>query len=85
MANTKSAKKRDRQQESRRIRNRLIVGRMRTALKEARASIASDTPSKDIVLFAVHTIDRAVSKGVLKRKTGSRLISRLTRNRKKTT
>ncbi|ACY14844.1 30S ribosomal protein S20 [Haliangium ochraceum] len=78
MANSKQAEKRDRQRESRRLRNRLTIGNMRTALKRARAAVDAKAPEADkLVKSAVSAIDRAVGKGVLKRNTGSRYISRL--------
>ena len=80
MANSKQAEKRNRQRETRRLRNRLIVGRMRTALKNARAAVDSgEGNASELVKGAVAMVDRAVTKGALKRKTASRLISRLSR------
>ena len=78
MANNKSAIKRIRQIEKRRIRNRLVVGSMRTALKKART--AMDTKAEDTVALvraASSAVDKAVSKGAIKRATGSRYIARL--------
>lgn len=78
MANNKSAIKRIRQIEKRRLRNRLVVGSMRTALKKARTAVdakADDVAS--LIRAANSAIDKAVSKGVIKRATGSRYIARL--------
>lgn len=78
MANNKSAIKRIRQMEKRRLRNRIVVGTMRTAIKKARAAVdtgAQEAP--ELVRSAVSAIDKAVSKGSIKRETGSRYISRL--------
>ncbi len=78
MPNHKSAEKRDRQREKRRLRNRLIVSRMRTAVRKARAAIDEGKPEAgDLVKQAVSFIDKAVTKGSLKRNTASRYISRL--------
>lgn len=82
MPNHKSAEKRDRQREKRRIRNRLTLGAMRSAIKNARTAIDSATPEAPaLVKQAVGLIDRAVSKGTLKRRTASRYISRLSRRK----
>lgn len=80
MASHKSAEKRNRQTPKRTLRNRLALGAMRTALKKAR--VALDGKSADagaLVKQAVRAIDKAVTKGVLQKRTASRLISRLTR------
>lgn len=80
MANSKSAEKRNRQREARRIRNRWTVGTMRSAVKKAREAIDTGAPEAgNLVRAAVSTIDKAVTKGALKRQTASRYISRLTR------
>ena len=86
MPNHKSAEKRDRQREKRRLANRYIVGRMRTAIGKARAAIETNAENKGKLLAeAVSYIDKAVSKGALKRNTGSRYISRLVRSASKNT
>lgn len=78
MPNHKSAEKRDRQRSKRRLANRFVIGRMRTAIQKARDAIATGAENRDkLVAQAVSYIDKAVSKGSLKRNTGSRYISRL--------
>ena len=80
MANNKSAIKRIRQVEKRHLRNRQVLGAMRTALKKARQALdAGESNASNLVTAAVSSVDKAVGKGVLKRNTGSRLISRLAR------
>ena len=82
MANYPSAIKRNRQAPKRRARNRLLVGPMRAALRAARAAIGGKSKKAEkTALFkrAVQAVDKAVSKGVMKRTTASRTISRLTR------
>lgn len=80
MPNHKSAEKRTRQIEKRRLANRAIVGRMRTAIKKARQALEDKIPeAQALVKEAVSFIDKAVTKGVVRRNTGSRYISRLTR------
>jgi small subunit ribosomal protein S20 len=79
VANIKSAEKRIRQAEKRRLRNRVIIGSMRTAIRKARAAIDGNAKeAQELIRQAVSSVDRAVSKGALKRQTGSRYISRLT-------
>jgi small subunit ribosomal protein S20 len=81
--NHKSAEKRVRQRETRRVRNRLVIGRMRSALKKARAAIEQKSPEAEKLLKeAVVVIDKAVTKGAVKRNTGSRYISRLFKSTK---
>lgn len=80
MASHKSAEKRNRQTPKRTLRNRMALGSMRTALKKARAAL--DTKSAEagaLIKQAIQQIDKAVTKGVVHRRTASRLISRLTR------
>lgn len=78
MPNHKSAVKRVKQRETRRVRNRLVIGRMRSALKKARTAIEQKAPeAQKLLQEAVVVIDKAVTKGALKRNTGSRYISRL--------
>lgn len=82
MANNKSAIKRIRQNEKRRLRSRLAVGSMRTAIRKARAAVDSKADNAaDLIRAATSQVDRAVSKGAVKRTTGSRYITRLA-NRK---
>ncbi|MCP4446470.1 MAG: 30S ribosomal protein S20 [Myxococcales bacterium] len=78
MANNKSAIKRIRQNEKARLRNRLVMASMRTAVKKARAAVDSSADNAaELVRAASSRIDRAVSKGALKRTTASRYIARL--------
>jgi small subunit ribosomal protein S20 len=78
----KSAEKRNRQEPKRRLRNRIAVGKMRTALKQAREAVATNAAeAPKLIKNAVRFIDKAVTKGVIKRGTASRYISRLTRSR----
>jgi small subunit ribosomal protein S20 len=80
VANNKSALKRIRQVSKRRLRNRNVLGNMRTAVRAARAAIdAGESNAKDLIRTAVSQVDRAVQKGTIKRNAGSRLISRLSR------
>lgn len=77
MANYPSAIKRNRQAPKKRSRNRLIVGQMRAALKAAREAIGGKGDKASAFKQAVQAVDKAVSKGAMKRQTASRTISRL--------
>ena len=78
MANNKSAIKRIRQIEKSRLRNRLVVGSMRSALKKARTAVdAKAEDAASLIRAATSAVDKAVSKGAIKRTTGSRYIARL--------
>lgn len=82
MANTRSAIKRMRQSEKRRLRNRMIRTRVRTALKAARAALSAGSPDAPAaVLTAIRALDKAVTKRVIHRNTASRHKSALTRRR----
>ena len=80
MANHKQAEKRNRQRIKRRQRNLMHLSKMRTYMKKVRTAIASEDAeaAKTGLPTAIKAIDRAVSKGVIHRNTGSRYVSRLT-------
>ena len=78
MANIKSAQKQNRKMIKNRARNRAAMAKLRTAVKTARAGVDGKVAnSKDLVKSAVSIVDAAVSKGILKRNTASRYVSRL--------
>jgi small subunit ribosomal protein S20 len=79
LANTKSAKKRIRQNEKRRNRNREIMSRTRTYIKIAGATIESGDfeASEQAVQRAISEIDRAAQKGVIHKNNAARRKSRL--------
>jgi small subunit ribosomal protein S20 len=77
VANTKSAMKRIRQNERRRVRNRAVRSQVRSALKDARA--AQGAEQKTSIAEAIRSLDRAVSKGVIHRNTAARKKSALAR------
>ena len=81
MPNHKSAKKRMRQSEKRRLINRGNRSRLRTTIKKLRAALTSnDTNDAQTLLpVTISTIDKAVQKGVLHRNAAARYKSRLTR------
>lgn len=78
MANIKSAEKQNRKMIKNRTRNRAAMSALRTAIKKAR--IAVDSKAADasaVVKAAASIVNKAVTKGILKRKTASRYVSRL--------
>ena len=82
MANIRSAEKQNRKMIKHRARNRAAMASLRTAVKSARAAVdgkAGDAPA--LVKEAVSIIDGAVTKGILKRQTAARYVSRLVSRR----
>ena len=79
MANTKSALKRIRQNEKRRLRNRFFRGSARKAVKTARQAIETGDleAARAATLQAVSALDKAAEKGVLHKNNASRRKSRL--------
>jgi small subunit ribosomal protein S20 len=77
VANTKSAIKRIRTSEKRRVRNRTIRSQVRTAVKIARA--AGGDALRTAVADAIRALDKAVTKGVVHRNTAARKKSALAR------
>ncbi|MBW1643797.1 MAG: 30S ribosomal protein S20 [Deltaproteobacteria bacterium] len=81
MANHKSALKRARQNEIRRIRNKSVKTRVKNIIKDLKLAI--DGKSKEAVPeklnAAKSAVDKAAKKGVIHRRTAARKISRLSR------
>jgi len=80
LANHLQTKKRARQTITRATRNRHIRTTLRTSVKRVRAGIsaANRSEAEEALKAAVKQLDRSVTKGVMHRRTASRLISRLT-------
>ena len=80
MPNHKSAEKRVRQTERRRVINRSNRTRLRSAIKELRGALdaTSGKSAVDLLPKTVSEIDKAVQKGVLHRNAAARHKSRLT-------
>jgi len=79
LANIKSAIKRNRQNEKRRLRNRVYVGRARTFVKKARAQIESGNleEARKATITAISALDKAAEKGILHKNNAARRKSRL--------
>jgi small subunit ribosomal protein S20 len=80
VANIKSSQKANRQRITRTAHNVARKTAMRTAVKKVRAALESKNAkgAKDALATAIRAIDLAASKGVIKRGTASRSVSRLT-------
>lgn len=80
MANTKSAEKRIRQAEKRRVRNRYHRSRMRTAVRKLRAMIddGQSSEAREALPGTLGLIDATAQKGVIHRNAAARTKSRLT-------
>ncbi len=81
MASHKSAEKRARQALKRRARNRAVRSGVRTTVKEVQTAIGGGDASsaRSQLGAAERSLRKAASKGVMKKKTASRAISRLSR------
>ncbi len=78
MANIKSAQKQNRKMIKNRARNRAAMSALRTAVKKARAAVDGKTENASALLKnAISIVDKAVTKGIVKRNTASRYVSRL--------
>jgi len=79
LANTKSAIKRLRSAERRRLHNRMYRGRARTAVKRARRLIDRGRveEAREAVREAVSALDKAAVKGIIHKNNAARRKSRL--------
>lgn len=79
MANTKSAIKRLRSAERRRLRNRVYRGGARTAVKKARTLIVEGRleEAREAVRQAVRALDKAAEKGIIHKNNAARRKARL--------
>jgi small subunit ribosomal protein S20 len=79
LANTKSAIKRIRQNDKRRVRNRVYRGRARTFVKNARLALENGDleVARAATMQAVSELDKAAQKGVLHNNNASRRKGRL--------
>ena len=81
MANHKSAEKRNRQAQVRRLRNRMNRSKMKTTVRTLNEAIESGSveEAKEALKVAVPVIAKTASKGTIHKKNASRKISRLTK------
>ncbi|HEX7557333.1 MAG TPA: 30S ribosomal protein S20 [Leptolinea sp.] len=78
MANIKSAIKRNKQNEKKRLRNRVFRGTARTFVAKADKALVEATPeSAEAVKKAISALDKAAEKGVIHKNNAARRKSRL--------
>jgi len=79
LANSAQARKRARQNDSRREHNAALRSRMRTCVKNVRKAIDAGQKDDAVAAFkvAVPVLDKMINKGILQRNTASRYKSRL--------
>ncbi len=79
MSNNNSAKKRERQNITRRMRNRAVKSEVRTAIKNFdKCVLAEDKAAAEVAMKeSFKLLDSATSKGILHRNTSSRKKSRI--------
>ena len=77
MANTKSAEKRIRSNERKRLRNQSYRSRVKTVIRKAEQLIFGGQPSEDAVREAISTLDKAAGKGIIHKNNAARRKSRL--------
>jgi small subunit ribosomal protein S20 len=81
LANHKSAIKRARQNEIRRLRNKGVKTRVKRVVKETRTAATADAKAdaQKSLDAAKSVIDKAAKKGVIHKRTAARKISRLSK------
>ena len=81
MANHKSALKRARQDEVKKVRNTSYKTQVKNSVKEVRDAVAASTEDKaqESLKKAVSIIQKSATKGAIHKKNAARKISRLTR------
>jgi small subunit ribosomal protein S20 len=83
LANTRSSKKRIRQNERSRERNKFARTRAKNSVRDARNAIVSGQGGDEAVRQAIRELDKAAAKGVLHRNNASRRKSRLVKQLQK--
>jgi len=81
LANHKSALKRARQSQIRRIRNKAVKTRVKNITKDVLLAVSENSgeTASEKLNMAQSVIDKAAKKGVIHKKTAARKISRLSR------
>jgi len=77
MANIKSQKKRNRQNETRRLRNKAIMSDLKTSVRKVEEAAAAGEPTDELFRAAQKKIDAAARKRALHASTAARTKSRL--------
>lgn len=79
MANHKSAKKRAKQSQVRRMRNKSVKTALKTLEKKLRAAKEAGEDAQDLMRQTQSAVHKAAKKGIIHKKTASRKISRLSK------
>jgi len=81
LANHKSAIKRARQNEIKRMRNKVVRTGTKSIIKKVRVAVSENSAEKAVAELnnAKSVIDRAAQRGILHKKNAGRKISRLTK------
>jgi len=79
VANHKSAEKRNRQAQERRLRNRMNKSKMKTEVRKLNEAIVAgaEDEAKSALQTAISVIAKTASKGTIHKRTAARKISRL--------
>ena len=78
MPNSKTAKKRVLVNEKKAMRNVAAKSALKTSVKKAKVALANNDADKDVVVKAASiSLDKAVTKGLIKKNTANRRKSRL--------
>jgi len=77
LANTKSAEKRIRANERRRVRNLMYRSRVKTLIRKAEQLIFSGQSGEEAVKEAISSLDKAAGKGIIHKNNAARRKSRL--------
>ncbi len=82
MANHKSAEKRNRQSQVRRLRNRINKTKMKSAIRKVDEAVeaGSEEQAKEALSAAIPVIAKTASKGTIHKRNASRKISRLAKS-----
>ena len=82
MANHKSAEKRNRQSQVRRLRNRANKTQLKNAVREVNDAVQTQSvdQAKEALKVAIPVIARTAAKGSIHKRTASRKISRLAKS-----
>jgi len=85
MANIKSQKKRNRQNEKRRVRNKAVRTELKTRVKNVQTAIETEGGAGDELRIAQKRLDKAASNGIIHKNQAARRTSRLMRRAAKAT
>lgn len=77
MANIKSQIKRNRQNETRRVRNKAVRSELKTREKAVFAAVDAGEPADEVLRLAQKRLDSAASRGVIHKNEAARRKSRL--------